>query len=231
MGASLRSRVVEYLRESILDGELTPGERINEVFISLRLGISRAPIREAIRVLESENLVDTFERRGSFIKEITIRDVDEVYLVLSLLEGPICRLATENLTAEQERKLNSLLRRLKRALEKKEFAKSRLMFRDFHHLMARASDNQLLIKIRLSMRIQEEIFHRAYKQDETSLTKAFSEHQAIGQAVIERDAARAELLMNEHVRNARERALKGLLGDGIVTNNQGYGVMVHGETI
>jgi DNA-binding GntR family transcriptional regulator len=218
--SSLRARIIEYLEEIILDGELKPGDRINEGLISQRLGVSRSPLREAIRVLESENLVETFERRGAFIKGITARDVDEVYLVLSRLEGTIASLATENLTAMTERKLKSLLRRFKRAVEQKHFTKSRLLFREFHHLIARASGNQLLIKIRLSMRVQEEIFHRAYKQDETVLTQAISEHQAIGEAIIERDAEKAKLLMDEHVRNARARALRGLLGDGVITQDK-----------
>lgn len=208
---SLRTRITESLREAILDGEIEPGERINEAFISEKLGVSRSPIREAIRVLEAENLVETFERRGSFVREITVEDVEEVYQALQILEPEIVRLAVINLSVQSRKKLESILRRLANINPKTPFKRVNALSREFHHAVAKATQKKVLAKLRISLRIQEEIFHRAYHgQEKRNSEVAVAEHMSICAAVLEGDAEKAVALMLNHVQSARQRAIYAL---------------------
>ena len=208
---TLRCRITDSLREAILDGEIKPGERINEAYISEKLGVSRSPIREAIRVLETENLVETFDRRGSFVREITSEDVEEVYQVLSILEPEIGKLAVANLSYVSKKKLKSIQRRMGNVTSKTPFAKVNALSREFHHAVTNATENKVLIKTRISLRVQEEIFHRAYQgQEKGNIEAAAAEHMDICSAVLEGDAEKAMALMTNHVNSAKKRAIYAL---------------------
>ena len=207
---SLRRRITDSLREAILAGEIEPGERINEAFIAEKLGVSRSPIREAIRALEAEGLVETFDRRGSFVRMINTNEVEEVYQVLSMLEVDTVKLAVLNLSVGHKRKLQSVLRRMEKVDPKTPFKKVNLLYREFHHTIAKATQNNLLIKLRLSLASQEEVFHRAYAQEKSNVVPAVSEHLAIGRAILAKDTQRAAALMRQHVHQAKERAIRAL---------------------
>ena len=86
-GAGIRQEVVEILREAIWQGTLRPGERLNEQWISREMGVSRPPLREAIRVLEQEGLVESQPRRGTFVTDLTGDDIMEIYVVRCALEA------------------------------------------------------------------------------------------------------------------------------------------------
>ena len=91
--------VVPALREAIVGNLLAPGERLTEVALAERLGVSRTPVREAFAQLEREGLVTLVPRAGAFVREVTLRDVDEIYTVRAALEGMAVELAARNITA------------------------------------------------------------------------------------------------------------------------------------
>ena len=98
---SLRGRVFQKLREDILSGKYKEHEELKEVAIGEELGVSRTPVREAFRQLELEGLIQIVPNKGAYVTGITAKDVKDIYMIRSLLEGLCARLATEKITREQ----------------------------------------------------------------------------------------------------------------------------------
>ena len=96
----LRDVVFNTLRQAILTGELKPGERLMEIHLANKLGVSRTPIREAIRKLELEGLVNIIPNKGAYVTGISDKDVHDIYMIRSMLEGLCVRWATEHITQE-----------------------------------------------------------------------------------------------------------------------------------
>ena len=97
----LRDVVFNTLRQAILTGELKPGERLMEIHLANKLGVSRTPIREAIRKLELEGLVNIIPNKGAYVTGISDKDVHDIYMIRSMLEGLCVRWATEHITQDQ----------------------------------------------------------------------------------------------------------------------------------
>src|SRR5919202_6686418 len=106
---SLQEKVYDHLKQAILAGEIQPGERLLETRLAKSLGVSRIPVREAIRKLEREGLIVAFPRRGVYASSLSPRDVDEVYAVRAVLEGLAARLAAEHRTEEQLGRLDTIV--------------------------------------------------------------------------------------------------------------------------
>jgi DNA-binding GntR family transcriptional regulator len=109
---ALRHEVTDILREAVWEGVLKPGDRLNEQRLSEQLGVSRPPLREAIRVLEQEGLVESVARKGSFVRTFTGPDILEIYAVRCALEAMAAELAVENASADELDELESWIDRL-----------------------------------------------------------------------------------------------------------------------
>ncbi|MDD4495543.1 MAG: GntR family transcriptional regulator [Eubacteriales bacterium] len=200
--SGLGSKVFEILRNDILDGKYKPGESITEIKLSNELGVSRTPIREALRQLELEGLVCTIPNRGTVVKGISNQDVKDIYKIRMLVEGIASRRATENITPDE-------LNELREAVELEEFYTSRndiaqLTKQDtkFHDILFRSSKSWPLTHM-LST------FHQyLQKTRNTSMSipgraeKTWQEHKAILQAIESGDADMAEQLTTQHIKNA-----------------------------
>lgn len=207
-------KVLEMLRNAIIEGEFEPGERLNETAIASKLGISRSPVREAIKLLESENLVETFSQRGSFVKDLSVKEIDDLYMVFSFIHEPAIRVAVEKLNDKREKQLRSIIKQMNKAFENDDVQKKRLLARRFHRFIIEATENDLLLKINDSLRSQEERFrYYSLKSEVKELAEGQSEHLAIGNALIDRDADKAQNLIKIHFNNARLRVLKSLAKD------------------
>jgi DNA-binding GntR family transcriptional regulator len=203
----LSQRVTELLRDAIIYGELRPGEKLNEAQLAVKLGISKSPLREALRNLESENLVETTSWKGTYVKMASVKEVEEVYLVLSMIEGTVSRLAAKNMDSKKERELKAILAELEAGIEKEDVKKSVVLSRKMHDFIIQASENDLLVKIHNSLRTQELMFSMVAQKGARDLLEVFREHIAIGEALLERDQDKAGALMVTHIENARLRAL------------------------
>src|SRR4030042_667715 len=105
----LTPKVTNLLRNAIINGDIKSGERLNETLISGKLGISRSPIREAFKILESENLVETYGRRGTFVKDLSIKEIDEIYTVIKLINLAATRLAASHMNEARKKELVSIM--------------------------------------------------------------------------------------------------------------------------
>lgn len=205
---SLRSRVFNQIENDILNGRYRPGDSLIETKLSDELGVSRTPVREAIRQLELEGLVQTIPNKGAVVTGITAKDIEDIYTIRMLIEGLAARWAAEKATETE-------LEELKEALELEEFYTLKnktedLMHFDsrFHEIIFKASKSRVL------MHTLSSYHHYVQKARKMSLStpgraaRVLEEHKAIFQAIADRDPDRAEKLTTQHIRNASRNLLK-----------------------
>lgn len=208
-------RVLDVLRNAIVQGDLEPGQQLNETAIASKLGVSRSPVREAIKVLESENLVQTFSGRGAFVKELSEKEIEDFYMVLEVIHSPAIRMAAEKMNSKKEKDLKTLMDQITQDRETHDFEKRRFLARRFHRFIIEATENDLLLKIYDSLRVQEERFrYYALKAGPDRIAEANAEHLAIGEALLNRDPALAELMITNHFNSARLRVLQNIQKHG-----------------
>src|SRR5262245_61305319 len=198
--ASLSKVVSEQIRGQILDGKLRPGERLVEDRLSAELGVSRVPVREALRVLSTEGLVRLEPNRGASVAEVTAELVAELVEVRTLLEALNARLAARRHDPGIVAALQDTLRRGNAAAESGSPDQLARLNREFHERLAEASRNSVLSDIMRSLRERTSLAFaingRARARDD------WKEHAAILAAVIEGDEEFAALLAARHVKNA-----------------------------
>ncbi|EAT15596.1 GntR family transcriptional regulator [Desulfuromonas acetoxidans] len=144
---TLREKILENIRDAILKGSLKAGERVSEPDLAERYGISRTPIREAFRQLESEGYLTVVPRKGAVVTALTERDVEEFYSIKSILEGYAARLAAEKLTdkdIDRLKTINTRLAKLASAGDVKTFFR---VHNEFHEQFIRASGNEKLLEL------------------------------------------------------------------------------------
>ena len=148
---TLREKILETIRDAILSGQLRPGEKVTEPELAERFGISRTPIREAFRQLESEGYLTVIPRKGAVVAAFSPKQVEEFYAIKSILEGYAARRACEKLSDKEIEKLqfiNEKLRALALEGDIKHFFK---VHNDFHELFIRAADNEKLHELIASL--------------------------------------------------------------------------------
>jgi len=195
------SRVVsEQIRGRILDGTLKPGERLVEDRLSAELGVSRVPVREALRGLSVEGLVTLLPRRGATVVEITPETVAELVEVRALLEGLNARLAAQRHDPEIVAQLKDTLARGNAAAKVGTAEELARLNAEFHERLAEASRNAVLSDVMRGLRERTSIAFAI--NGRARAREDWEEHAGILAAVIAGDAELAALLANRHVQNA-----------------------------
>ena len=141
---TLREKILETIREAILRGQLKPGEKVAEPELAERFGISRTPIREAFRQLESEGYLTVIPRKGAVVASLSERDVDEFYAIKSILEGYAAHVAAEKLTERDIEKLEAINARLEQLAREGDVKTFFRVHNEFHDLFIRAAGNEKL---------------------------------------------------------------------------------------
>lgn len=209
----LRELVFESLREAILLGRLKPGERLMEIQLAEEMGVSRTPVREAIRKLELDGFVVMVPRKGAYVAGITLKDIADVFEVRAALEGMAAALAAERITDEE-------LDQLERALvHTSEFrsddsinALAALAESDtvFHDIIYQASRNQRLGQIITHLREQIQRFRMTSLSQPGRVKLTLDEHKKIVEAISDRDVELSRMLAREHVENAEQILLNAV---------------------
>ncbi|MCA1928050.1 MAG: GntR family transcriptional regulator [Calditerrivibrio sp.] len=197
----LSEKIAETLRDYIMRGSLRPGERLTEPKLSSMLGISRTPIREALRLLENEGFIDIFPRRGAVVSDITAKDVDEIFVIKTKLESLAAKLSVAFLTDLDIKRLSELNDKMGRYAESKNVVSLIKLNAEFHNIFIDKSNNSRLIKFIESLNKQ---FKRVTAYSFTELgriKKVLEEHQQIIEAFAKRDADMVEILVDRHVHN------------------------------
>lgn len=200
----LRDVVFNTLRQSILRGELKPGERLMEIRLANQLGVSRTPIREAIRMLELEGLVIMIPRKGAQVAQITEKDLNDVLEVRIGLEELAARFACERIGSEALGKLYQASRRFEKLLETDDLQALAKADVEFHDIIYQATDNARLVQLLNNLREQMYRYRIEYLKDVKSRRSLVEEHDALWQALKDRDLEQAQLIIREHIKRQQK---------------------------
>jgi DNA-binding GntR family transcriptional regulator len=201
---ALYQEVAELLRQRIFKRELEPGSWIDEMKIAEEFGISRTPLREALKVLAAEGLVTMKVRRGAYVTEVSEKDLSDVYHLLSLLESDAAGVVAQRATDEQLKELQTLHKELEAAIGNRD--KFFALNERFHMRLLEIAGNrwrdQMVADLRKVMKLnRHNSLLKAGRVKESML-----EHRAIMEALLHRDAKAAARKMQEHFRNGLEAA-------------------------
>lgn len=197
----LREIVFESIREAIIEGRLKPGERVMEIQLAEKLGVSRTPVREAIRKLELEGLLIMEPRKGAYVADVSLKDIVEVLEVRASLEGLAASLAAERASEEEIEILREKSAQFKECIEKNDIQGMINKDTEFHEVILRAAKNKKLTSIIESLREQVQRFRVTYFTEYNMTTHLVSEHQYVLDAIESRNPEKANEYAQHHVEN------------------------------
>lgn len=195
--------VFEYLRNAILAGELKPGERLMEVTLAEQLGVSRTPVREAIRKLEKESFVIMIPRKGAYVADLTKKDIMEVLEIRKELEGFAAALAAERMALSEKEALGKVVERFNESLINMDKKSMIECDNEFHSLIFEATKNQRLINIIYDLHDQFQRFRLIYFNEFNNYKEIQASHNRIFDAIIKKDAKGARSEAESHVESIR----------------------------
>lgn len=205
---SVRGRVFHKIRDDILEGKYEIGEEIRETRIAGELGVSRTPVREAIRQLELEGLVSVILNKGAVVTGISPQDIEDIYNIRTLIEGLAARWAAEKISPRELKELEDIVDLTEFYINRQETEDLHVLDNRFHEILYESSHSKPL------QHILSPFHHYVQNARRTSLStpgraeKALAEHKKILQALKAKDADQAEATTNQHVKNAAYNLLK-----------------------
>jgi DNA-binding GntR family transcriptional regulator len=197
----LREIVFNTLRQAILTGDLKPGERLMEIHLAERLGVSRTPIREAIRKLELEGLVKMEPRKGATVAEITEKNLRDVLEVRRNLDTFAVELACERINEEQLEELERIVEEFEGIMHTKDSKTIAEADVEFHNFIVEVTGNDRLVQLVNSLSEQVYRYRFEYIKDETTHQELVDEHREIFDCIKSKDPSRAKQAMNRHITN------------------------------
>ena len=205
----LRDVVFNTLRDAILTGKLVPGERLMETQLAEKLGVSRTPVREALRMLELENLVELVPRKGAQVLDMSEKDIVNILEVRSALEGLATSVACKKMSKEDLQQLKNMEVDFEKAVAENDVEHFVDIDEDFHDLIFAATENDKLINIFRNLRIQLYRYRMAQaKNNETSMSTIVAHHRSIIRAIENHDAEEGASIAQGHIKYQTESILR-----------------------
>jgi phosphonate utilization transcriptional regulator len=207
--ASLSSAAQQEIERMILEGEIGPGSKLTEAWLSERLGVSRGPIREAFRMLEEAGLVRQEKNRGVFVRDIPLDEALEIYDIRASMDELVGRRLAQTITPEQMKAARGIVERMDLAVRAGDADAYHLLNLEFHDALVAFSGNRKLAGVYRKLVKELALFRRRNLRDQQVLPHSAAEHRAILKAIAAGDVQQAGRAMFEHVMESRERALNG----------------------
>lgn len=192
---TLREKILEMIRDAILKGTMKPGERVSEPDLAERFGISRTPIREAFRQLESEGYLEVIPRKGAVVASLSERDIEEFYAIKILLEGFAAKMAAEKLTEKDIGRLESINERLKKVAADGDVKSFFRVHNEFHDLFIKAAGNDKLYEMINQLVMRFKRLRLASLSQPGRMEISVEEHRNMIEAFKKRDGERADSLV------------------------------------
>jgi len=209
-GKGLALTIAEDLKRRVYAGEIAPGERINELALAERSGTSRGPIREAIRILAGQGLVTAVQNRGVFVREISVREMLEIYELRALVFGYAAERATEHLEDSHKQQFEHLLDGMDAACEAQDGNLYYELNLQFHALVLRLSNNQRAHAAYDDYVKELHLFRRKYFNAPGNMRRSNIEHRQIYEAIVKGNPSKAKTVAERHVLTGRQRLLSTL---------------------
>ena len=198
------SQVVEFIKTSILKGELAPGDQVKEMVLAERLGISRAPIREALQILAQDGLISSEPQKGKYIRVLTSKEIQDSYAIGGILEGAAIAEAARKMSDGDLARVEAVLQRMRKLAGKADgLAKLTQIDEEFHEALLAGMENQTLIDMargfcaNISKFLLYNHWDKAFTPEEF-----YQRHKIIFEAVQSRDPARIEQTLRAHYRES-----------------------------
>lgn len=192
---TLREKILETIRDAILMGTMKPGERVSEPDLAERFGISRTPIREAFRQLESEGYLEVIPRKGAVVASLSERDVEEFYAIKIILEGFAAKMAADNLTVKDIERLEAINERLRQIAGEGDVKKFFRLHNEFHDLFIKAAGNEKLSELIHQVVMKFKRLRLASLAQPGRMEVSVEEHRNMIAAFKNRDGDRADALV------------------------------------
>lgn len=210
----LRELVLETIREAIINGTLKPRERLMEIQLAEELGVSRTPIREALRKLEMEGFIVMVPRKGAYVADISFKDIADIFEIRAALEGLAAGLAAERITDEELESMERLLVEKGKAIAANDIEKLVAVDTKFHESLYQASRNQRLTSIISNLREQIQRFRTTSLSYPGRSKQSLDEHRGIVEAIQSRDVQAARQAAQDHIENAENSMIECIKKDG-----------------
>lgn len=208
--APLAEQITEFLTNTIIEGQIKSGQRLVEHELQRRFGVSRAPIRESFRILEKNGLVISFPRKGTFVRKITQKDIEDNFPIRAFLESLAARLAIPHLEFEDIGQMESALSQMTNDAKRNDFISYLKHHSEFHETFINASQNANLIGILENLRRHSIWFRFSYLYLQESFEYSLHAHREILDLFMDKDADRVEALVKHHIMVGLQRFLEFL---------------------
>lgn len=206
----LRDMVFDVLMNAIMQGQLSPGERLLEVQLADEMGVSRTPVREAIRRLELEGFVVMIPRKGAYVAGLSVDDVESVYEIRTALETLAVRLAAQRMEAEDYRQLDELAEQMKATWQERNVDQWVTLDARFHELLYKFSRNERLVQMMSNIMEQLSRYRIISLANVEVRQNSLAEHQEVIEALRRRDSEMAAVAAEHHIENTKHSLLKML---------------------
>lgn len=204
----LREQVYDQLKRRLLTGRIKPGTRMMEIDLAADLGVSRTPVREAIRELGKEGLVSIEPRRGAYASEISVKDMIDTLTVRENLDALAAYLASSRITKAEEKKLLELTDKYAEAIESGDMDTMIRADEAFHKRVAKLSGNKTLYQVVRTVQTQVLRFRYLYYEDLANYKNMPTEHREIIEALVSGDSEHAREVAFTHVRRLKDFVIK-----------------------
>jgi len=209
----IRDSVFSILRNAILDKKLETGQRLVERNIAEQLGVSRTPVREAIRKLELEKLVTHVPRKGVVVSGFTKADIVEILIIRTSLEALICSIAAAKIKPQELERLESLAKQISNEHGKMNFKKSNQLNNKFHEIIYRAAESPRLYDLLDTLREYITRFTQSAYSKPGRPEEAWEEHNRLIEALQNHDSSSADASAKRHVENSNKAFLEMTFGE------------------
>lgn len=206
----LRDVVFHTLRDAILTGKLVPGERLMENQLADKLGVSRTPVREALRMLALENLVELVPRKGAQVLDMSEKDIVNILEVRGSLESLATSIACAKMKKEELQQLKSLEAEFEHAIDENDLERIIQLDEDFHDLIFKSTENDKLTQIYQNLRIQLYRYRMAHLKVDSSIPAVVAHHRGILRAIENHDADEGATVAHGHIKYHTEFILRSI---------------------
>ncbi|UCG67562.1 MAG: GntR family transcriptional regulator [Deltaproteobacteria bacterium] len=204
----LNKSVYEKIKNEIINFSLKPGQKLLDRHLALQLGVSRTPVREALNRLVQEGFVRQTPGQGYFVKEVTIKDIEDLYEVRKALEILAAQMAVRNINNNQIKRLSEILERHKELVQNGSFRSSLLEEADFHKTIASGSGNHYLFKIMRTIFDQISTYRGIGTLTLQRRKIAYQQHEEIFNSLKEKDTRRLNKILEKHISDAKRDAIE-----------------------
>ena len=212
--SSLASVAQSELERMILSGELPPGEKLTEVALATRLGVSRGPLREAFRMLEEAGLVRTEKNRGVFVRDLPVEEAVEIFELRAAMDALVGRRLAERITPAELKEIRAVVDRMADAVKSRDEQAYRALYRGFHDRLVELAGNVKLAAVYRKLVKELSLFRQHSPEHDRMLPASVGDHRQIVRAIASGDVDVAGRALFDHAMNCRDRAIRGDVGRG-----------------